>query len=528
MLALSPHYSVMDQVPQPPQFRIDELDFIAHRARANRDRVACTDLAANRHLTYWELDRDVAKCAGWLARLLQPGARVAMVSRNSIDMLIVHFACVRAQLIFLPMNWRLSGAELLSLARDAEPEILIYQEEFAESVRPIIELRRVAHVVTIAPDDDALAAAIAAAEPIEARTLDPDAPVTLLYTSGTTGKPKGVVVTSRAAWTTAFNFASANEVAARDVLLCDMPLFHVAGLFGVARAALFAGGTVLISDRFVPAVALKWMSDPALRISHYFAVPQMASAMLQDPSFVQSDLSRLKALVIGGAPLPKSVVGQLLAADIMPIEGYGLSEAGTVLAIPLDRRTVVQKAGSAGVAAMLIDVRLVDKNGRDVGDDEVGEIWLKGPSVTPGYWNQPEATAKTFHDGWFRTGDAARRDRDGFYFIVDRWKDMYITGGENVYPAEIESVLAEHTGIVEAAVVGVADARWGETGCAFVVARTELGADEIIQHCKGRLAGYKLPKHVRFTDALPRTGSGKVKKDVLRSAFQNEIKESER
>jgi fatty-acyl-CoA synthase len=210
----------------------------------------------------------------------------------------------------------------------------------------------------------------------------------------------------------------------------------------------------------------------------------------------------------------------------MCIEGYGISEAGTVTGVPLDRDVLRRKAGSCGVPSMLIDMRLVGPDGNDVGVDEVGEVWLKGPSVTPGYWNQPDVTAKSFHDGWFKTGDAGRRGADGFYQIVDRWKDMYISGGENVYPAEIEAVLVEHASVVECAVIGVPDDRWGESGCAYIVSRSALTEQDVLAHCHTRLARYKIPKHVRFVDELPRTGSGKVKKDALRRAFAEFAKES--
>ena len=496
-----------------------DIDFIAYHARGNGSRIACVDLQENRSLTFRELDRLVAQCTGWLTGLLAPGARVGLLARNCADALVLHFACVRAGMIFQPLNWRLSGRELGVLLADARPELFIYHDEFEAPALEALAAQDVRHVVRCAPGDNRFAAAIDASAPHPGGDFGPEAPVTLLYTSGTTGKPKGVIVTRRNAWATAFNFAMANEVAPRDVLLCDMPLFHVAGLFGVARAALFMGATVLISDRFVPAVALARMSDPALRITHYFAVPQMAASMLQDPSFATSDLSRLKALVIGGAPLPRSVVERLLAGGVMPIEGYGLSEGGTVLAIPLDRDTVIAKAGTSGVAAPLIDVRLVTSEGHDTADNEVGEIWLKGPSVTPGYWNQKEATARSFSDGWFKTGDAARRDGDGFYQIVDRWKDMYISGGENVYPAEIEALLAEHPAIAETAVIGVPDPQWGESGAIFVVANATLEAADVFAHLTGRIARYKMPKHIAFVETLPRTGSGKVKKDELRNAF---------
>lgn len=500
-----------------------EWDFVAYHASACPTRTACVDLQTGERLSYGELDRHTAKCAGYLEAALgrKSGARVAVLARNCVDILVLHFGCIRAGAILQPLNWRLSGPELRALVHDGMPSLFIYQTEFVTQAVQAMEGVQIDRAIEMTSSENALARAIAAAEPAPQSSCDPDVPVTLLYTSGTTGQSKGVIVTGRNAWATALNFSMANEVAPRDVLLCDMPMFHVAGLFGVARSALFMGGTVLISDRFVPGTALARLSDPALAVTHFFAVPQMAAAMIQDPAYANADLTRLKALVIGGAPLPNVIVERLLNDGVMPIDGYGLSEAGTVFGMPLEREIIFRKIGTSGVPAMAIDVRLVDSAGRDVKDGEVGEIWLKGPSVTPGYWNQAEATANAFHDGWFKTGDAAQRDKDGFYRIADRWKDMYISGGENVYPAEIESVLAEHPGIAEAAVVGVADKRWGESGCAYVVMRPDatLAADQIIQHCRTKLAGYKIPRHVRFVEALPRGGSGKVKKNELRRDF---------
>lgn len=489
-----------------------QLDFVAYHAAIAPTREACVDLQSGVRLSYSELNEQIARCAGHLGASLKPSARVAVLARNCIEILVLHFACIRARMILQPLNWRLAGQELAALVRDATPSFLLYQDEFTAAAREAaqgdVELVPLATFMSMA----------ATSAPLPLAPRDPDVPVTLLYTSGTTGKPKGVIITERNAWTTALNFSFANDVSARDVLLCDMPMFHVAGLFGVARAALFMGGTVLISDRFLPGQTLERLSDPKLGITHIFAVPQMAAAMLQDPAYADADLTRLKAIVIGGAPLPKVTVERLLADNIMPVEGYGLSEAGTVFAMPVDRDTIVRKAGTCGLPAMMIDVRIVDPSGRDVADGQTGEIWLKGPSVTPGYWNQPEVNERAFQDGWFKTGDAAVRDQDGFYRIVDRWKDMYITGGENVYPAEVEGVIVELDEVAEAAVIGVSDTRWGETGCAYVVLRPgrSLSSDSILAHCRAKLAGYKVPKRVRFVQALPRAASGKVQKQVLR------------
>jgi fatty-acyl-CoA synthase len=490
-----------------------QLDFLFYHAAVSPARIACVDLQSDSRLSYAQFDRLVLRCAGHLTTLLEPGARVAVLARNCSETLVLHFACIRARMILQPLNWRLTGLELRAQVEDATPSLMLYQEEFAGAAREAVEGNG-ADLIPMA----SFMSDIGHAKPLVPGPRDPDAPVTLLYTSGTTGKPKGVIVTERNAWTTALNFSFANAVSPGDVLLCDMPMFHVAGLFGVARAALFMGGTVLISDRFLPGRTLERLSDPGLAITHVFAVPQMAAAMLQDPAYASADLSDLKAMVIGGAPLPKVTVERLLASNVTPVEGYGLSEAGTVFAMPVDRKIIARKAGSCGLPAMMIDVRIVDPSGRDVADGQTGEIWLKGPSVTPGYWNQPETNAKTFQDGWFKTGDAAVRDADGFYRIVDRWKDMYITGGENVYPAEVEAVIVELEDVAEAAVIGVSDTRWGEAGCAYVVVRPgrSLSAEAVLAHCRSRLAGYKVPKRVRFVPALPRAASGKVRKEELR------------
>jgi fatty-acyl-CoA synthase len=351
--------------------------------------------------------------------------------------------------------------------------------------------------------------------------VDPDAPIMLLYTSGTTGRSKGAIVTARNAWAGALNFSFAFGVAPSDTLLCDMPMFHVASL-GVARSALLIGARVLISDRFVASETLARLSDRSLNITHYFAVPQVATSMLHDPAFGQSDLSTLKALAVGGAPLPENVVREYLSREVPILNTYGVSEAmGTALAMPANCDLIERKPGSCGVPAMLIDVRLVGADQRDVEAGGVGEIWLRGPCITPGYWRQKEATAKAFEGEWLRTGDAATCDGDGFYRIVDRWKDMYISGGENIYPAEVEAVLSEHAAVSEVAVIGVSDDQWGEVGCAYIVLRPDsnISPEEVDAHCRSRIAAFKIPKHVRLVESLPRTASGKIQKGNLRQAF---------
>lgn len=342
--------------------------------------------------------------------------------------------------------------------------------------------------------------------------------MTLLFTSGTSGKPKGVIVTEANAFWGNTNFGHGNLVSSESVFLCDMPMFHTAGLFAAVRAPILFGGTVWISAGFDPARTIARIADPELGITHYFSVPQMATTLWQHADFTPEKFSRLTLYATGGAPNPQAQVERFARVGIRFSDGFGMSETGSNFAMPVgDIERLVTKAGSCGLPFLSVQTRIVDEHGIDTIPGEPGELWLKGPSITPGYWNRPDQTAQAFHDGWFKTGDVARIDEDGFFYLVDRKKDMFISGGENVYPAEVEAVLAELAGIAEAAVIGVADARWGEVGRAFVVLKqgAALSADDIAAHCHSRLARFKVPARVLIAGSIPRTASGKVQKHLL-------------
>jgi fatty-acyl-CoA synthase len=497
-------------------------DVVARHAAEIPDRPACIDLESGRKLTYAALDRRIDRCAAWLeARLPAPtGERVAMLTRNSSDILVVQFACNRIGAIFVPLNWRLPAPELAILLEDAAPRLLIHALEFSPTVDGLAVLGADL-AVHDGPSgfEDQLAAA--PSRPLRSEAVAPDAPATLLYTSGTTGRPKGVMISPRNARCSASNFAAVAKVGPDVVFLCDTPMFHTVGLFAICRTTLQLGGLLLISGVFDPARTVQRLADPALGITHYFCVPQMAQMLRETEAFAKADLSRLTALCTGGAPIAPAVIHRWLDEGVMIIDGYGMSEAGTVLGMPVgDLAAPRRKAGSAGVPAPGVNVRLVDREGRDVADGEVGEIWLKGENVTAGYWRQPQVSAATFEQGWLKTGDAARRDPDGFYFLVDRWKDMFISGGENVYPGEVEAAILELDEISEVAVIGVPDARWGEVGVAYVTPApgADVTPEMVLGHCRGRIAAYKAPRVVVLVaEGLPRTGSGKVRKDVLRS-----------
>jgi fatty-acyl-CoA synthase len=343
----------------------------------------------------------------------------------------------------------------------------------------------------------------------------------MLYTSGTTGRPKGVLFTERNALFSALNFSLQARVDADSVFLCEPPLFHVAALLAAARTTLVQGGALLIARQFDPVETFRRLTDPALGVTNYFCVPQMARMMRNAPGFDGKRLAKLRCIVSGGAPHAAADVRRWLEDGVKMLDGFGMSEVGSVTAMPIDDlETVKAKAGSCGLPGLVTQLRLVDEEGRDVDPGEVGELWVKTPTLSPGYWNRPDATAASrTEDGWFKTGDAGRFDEDGFLYLVDRIKDMYISGGENVYPAEVEAAIAEMSGIADVAVIGVPDEKWGEAGCAYVVPAkgASLTPESVVAHCRARLARFKAPATVLIVEALPRNPSGKLLKHVLRA-----------
>jgi fatty-acyl-CoA synthase len=487
------------------------LDSIATYAGAMPNHLAIGDLKSGRRWTYGALDRTLDRLAAWIVAELGEGsgARLATLSKNNAEMVILQLACTRSGTVFMPMNWRLAVPELEALVADGEPAILFCQTGLTapgNAPRTV----DIAEMLTLGNDG--------IAPPASARRSFEDVS-TLLYTSGTSGRPKGVMLSERNNFWGCTNLIHGNAVNPSSTFLCDMPLFHTAGLMAAARTPLFAGGAVLISEGFDPEQTLARMTDPALNVTHYFSVPQMAATLWNRPEFDAGKLQKIVAWAIGGAPNPKAQSERFVGAGVRVSEGFGMSEAGSCTAIPpFELPEMLRKAGSCGLPLMTMKAKIVDDNGQEIGPGVQGELLLSGPSIAMGYWNQPELTAKAFVDGWFHTGDAAMRDEEGYFTIVDRKKDMYISGGENVYPAEVEAAIAELSDIAECAVVGVPDDRWGEVGRAYIipVAGRDVTADTVMAHCIARLAKFKVPKTIVLTDIIPRTGSGKMQKHILR------------
>jgi fatty-acyl-CoA synthase len=485
----------------------------ARRARINPDGVAFRQ--GERSWTYRQLaDRVDAVAADLAGRGVGPGDRVAYLGPNDIATFETFFAAGRLGAVFVPLNTRLTAAEVGPLLADCAPAVLVYGPELADLVTAIgfpaaVPLAELAATAT---------------PPVGAATVRFDDPALLLYTSGTTGRAKGAVLThANLTWNTMNQLAHV-DILSTDVALCTAPLFHVTGLGQVSLPTLFKGGTVVVAPRFDPG----WMlaAIPRLRINAFSAVPTMLQLLCDHPDWPAADLSSLRYVIYGGSTVPERVARTWLDRGVPVLQGYGMTEAapGVFLSTP---DGAAGRPVSAGVPHFFTDVELLDPAGRRQPPPGTGELLVAGPNVFAGYWRQPAGTGFT-DDGWFRSGDVVRIGADGWAYIVDRVKDMIISGGENIYPAEVEAVINELPGVLDCAVVAVPDERWGEVGLAFVSPRAgaELDEAQVRAYLADRLARFKIPKHVRFVDELPRTATGKVRRAELRAAARDTLGET--
>jgi fatty-acyl-CoA synthase len=471
------------------------------RARTTPHRVAIEFRGVE--TTYAELDeRSDRLAAGLLAAGVQPGDRVATLTGTSPEHVVGFFACAKAGLVLLPLNWRLTPAELSYQLEDAEPAVLLAADEHAETAGALHE--RVAGLEELAtPGGERLP------------DVADDDGLLLVYTSGTTGRPKGALLTHANCFWTNLSFDRVAGIADDDVVLSVLPQFHCGGWNVQPLLAWWKGARVVLEPSFDAARALELIASA--RVTTMMGVPANYLFMANDPAFASADLSSLSRAVVGGAPMPEALLETWHARGVEIVQGYGLTEAApNVLCLPPEDAT--RKRGFAGKPYPHVDVALRDpESGRFVDGPGEGELVVRGPNVFAGYWRDAEATAAAFADGWLLTGDVAARDEEGYYRIAGRLKDMVISGGENVYPAELENVLHEHADVAEAAVVGVPDERWGEACLAFVVLADGASAtpEELLAFCRERLAKYKVPREIRFVERLPRNALNKVAKSEL-------------
>lgn len=482
-------------------------DLLAFNAQYQPERVAAIDLPRDRYWTYAELDLVCGQCASALESYgIARGDRVVCLAKNRVELIALHLACARAGAIYVPLNWRLTTIEIQALLEDAEPKLIIGDELLAQAGIEGIEIEAFLEQMLTLP-------------PLPYRLIDDSLPSLILYTSGTSGRPKGALLSENNITETAINFSLLGRVQNHSVMMSDAPMFHIIGLITAIRPALLQGGTFVVSDGFDPARTFNRLADPELGISHYFCVPVMADLIRAEAIYSPAKLSGLTAIFTGGAPYAEAKIQAWLNDGVPVANGFGMSEAGTVFGMPADINLIAQRPGSTGITTSRVKARIVNADGEACASGESGELQLRGPNITSGYWRRPSENAKIFtEDGWFCTGDIARCDEQGYFWIVDRLKDMYISGGENVYPGEIEALLAHNPAIKECAVVGQADEKWGEVGHLFLVlvdAKEKPAADDIIKSLDGKLARYKLPKYVSVIEALPRNANGKIMKSAL-------------
>lgn len=447
------------------------------------------------------------------------GDRVAVMSFNHPALLETFFAADLLGAICVMVNPRLKTPEIEYILTDCAPKVVAYGGQLADAAAELEPKLGVERWLAV---DEA-----ATGEPFEAflATGAPEMPdvevaqddvALIMYTSGTTGNPKGAMLTHGNLFYQYMNALIAQDLRQDEVHLAVAPLWHIAGLNMVAVPTFTLGGRIIIHRGFEIRAVLDEIERS--RVTSAFMVPAMLDMLSQSPEFADADLTSLRAVMVGGSPVPERTIRTFLDREVPIMQGFGMTEASPGVCM-LESRDGLAKIGSAGRQHFFTELRVLDLNGDDVAPGENGEIVARGPNVMKGYWNNPEATERAVVDGWYHSGDIGVLDEDGYLFIRDRLKDMYISGGENVYPAEVENALLNLAGVKDAAVIGVPDDKWGETGRAFVVLKPDApGVDELRNQLKARIAGYKMPRDIIVIDELPRTASGKVRKQDLRSA----------
>jgi len=501
-------------------------DVVGERARLTPGKTALVWVPDGSRYAYRDLDRRAGRMAeAWLGPCrFAPGDRVGLLAHNRVEFVDALFAAARSGVILVPLGTRLTPHELAFIANDAGLRGFMYAGEFVETVRALAGVTDIARWIAVdgpaAPGHSVLASLLAdtpaGQAPPRVPRPGPEDTYCLLYTSGTTGRPKGVMVPHRMAAWNGYNTSMCWQLREDDVSPIFTPLYHAGGLGAFMFPIFSIGGTIVLHAGFDPEEI--WRTIERERCTVVLGVPTIYKLLMEAPAFQAVDLSRVRWLISGGAPLPLYIIEAYQRRGVAFKQGYGLTEVGVnCFSMTVDES--VRKKGSIGKPMMFTEARAAGPDGIEMPAGEVGELWLRGPHVCKGYWNNPEATAAALDaDGWFHTGDLARRDDEGFYYIAGRRKDMLISGGVNVYPAEIEAELLLHPAVQDAAVVGVPDATWGEIGAGCIVLR-EAGSvtgEDLAEFLSAKLARYKIPRRWLFLDALPRTAYGKVVKGELR------------
>ncbi|MBO0962476.1 long-chain fatty acid--CoA ligase [Neobacillus sp. MM2021_6] len=485
-----------------------ELDWLENRARLSPHKNAVIDEKTSKAWTFEQLNKRANSTASWLyTRGVKKGDRVALLSPNDISYFDFMFACGKIGAIFVPLNWRLSLHEINEILADCTPIVIVIHQEFETICQQLNNLST--FLIEEASNYEAQVSYV-----ISEEILETD-PLAMIYTGGTTGKPKGVVLSHQSILWNAMNTILSWGLAEDDVTVNYMPMFHTGGLNALSIPLLMMGGTVVIGKSFVGKEAVETLNR--FNCTTILLVPTMYHSLIQTAEFQNSDFPCMKIFLSGAAPCPMQIYEAFQKKGLAFKEGYGLTEAGpnNFYISPVDAQI---NRGSVGKPMLFNTIKLVKTDGCETEPNEVGELLIKGKHAFSFYWNQEQETKETVKDGWIHTGDLAKRDEQGFYYIVGRKKEMIITGGENVYPLEIEQWLATHPAIDEAAVLGLPDEKWGEVVAAFITFKHtySIQDEELRTYCQSKLGRYKIPKQFIRLEELPKTHVGKIDKEKLK------------
>ncbi len=504
------------------------LDILERRAVFSPGWPVLFDSGKDSDYTYADLNHRASAIAAYFkSTRLNQGDRVAVLSRNCVEYIDLFFAAVKTGIILVPLNVRLSAAELSGMLKQTTPRLLFYEKAFEETVSKLeqdmiekkIALKQPSEKKELNADDYQIILESFTGNYENETVINPEDPLLLLFTGGTTGPPKAAVISHRAVFFNMLSEAMSWQLGPHTVAPGLLPFFHTGGWNLVTLPTIFAGGRVLISPGFDPELTLKQVEKE--KCSFLFAAATMYQMISSLDYFKKADLSSLQFVMSGAAPCPVSVMEPYWNKDIIFVQGYGITEGGpNNLYMPwseLSWQQIREQSQSVGRPFLYCQAQIVDDDGNAVKEGEMGELLLSGPVTFSGYWNNPAETEKTLRQGWVHTGDIARQDNEGFYYIADRKKDMYISGGENVFPVEVELAIKSHNQISEAAVVGIPDEKWGETGKAFIVLKpgANLKPEDIQNYLQNKLARYKIPREISFVEEIPKSSVGKVLKRLL-------------
>lgn len=491
-----------------------ELDWLKRWNLYSPKNIAIKDGDTGRELSYGMLFRMANSAAQFLHKKysISKGDRVAALAANELEYVILFFALQRLGAILVPVNFRLTQREVHHILTDCSPKLVVYQEGFAEVLHNINTSLKFEKILLNGEESfyEQIQNYSEEIYPFTPQELDP---LMILYTSGTTGAPKGAILTHKMVFWNSINTTFRLNISQSDCTVSFLPFFHTGGWNVLTTPFLHRGAKVVLLKKFDANRVLSLTTTEKATI--LFGVPTTMDMMRRSQLFETCDLSRVRYAIVGGEPMPIELIKTWHNKGIPVRQGYGLTEFGPSV-FSLNEEDALRKIGSIGFPNFYVDAKVIDDDGKELNVDEVGELILQGPSCMLGYWHNEKATRETLRDGWLYTGDLVRRDSEGYYYVVGRKKEMFISGGENVYPAEVEQVLQSHANVKEVAVVGVTDEKWGEVGKAFVVSHDGiLNERDLLEHCRQNLAKFKIPKYFVSIADLPKSESGKVLKRRL-------------